>query len=639
MKKLTISSSISFQKLMILILTISYSIFYTSAFCQGVGINISNSPPDANTILDIDAKGMSMKAGILIPRMTTIDRGTIATPIPESLLIYNTDNHCFEAYYNNAWVDFGCLAGCPYPSQPDNIAGMSSVCKGQNNVSYSITNVPGLTYVWTYTGTGFTIASGSGTNSIIANFSATATSGTLSVAGSNFCGSGPASTLNITVNSSSSLSAPKAGTNIPTQTQIVWNWNTVNGAAGYQWNTSSSYPGAGINTLSGSTYTQTGLVCNTSDTIYVWAYNGCGNYSVTRLTQTTSCCLVSCAGSGTIMTVAGDGGRGYAGRDGDGGQAQCAQLYYPTGVAVDNAGNVYVIDEVINQIRKVTVSTGIIDNIAGNGSNGFTGDGGPASNAEFNNPNCIAVDGSGNVYISDGNNYRIRMINISTGIINTIAGNGTAGYTGNGGPATNAEIHQADGIAIDGSGNVFISDATNDVIRKITKTTGIISVYAGNGTAGFTGDGGQATNAELRNPAGLAIDASGNLYIADNGNNRIRKITASTGIIRTIAGNGTAGFLGDGGQATQARLSSPRSVSLDCSGNVYIADYNNDRIRKVTVSTGIITTIAGNGNSGNTGDGGPATSAEIQAESIAADCTGNVYFTYWTQPVVRKVCK
>ena len=533
-------------KFMVLAFTIHCSLFTIHCFSQGVGINIAGSPSNPKAILDVDVAGMSSKAGILFPRITTAERNAITAPIPESLLIYNTDTHCFEANYNSNWVAFGCI------------------------------------------------------NCLV------------------------------------SPAAPTSGNNIPSGTKILWSWNAVNGVAGYQWNTSSTYPGAGVNELTNPAYTQTGLECNTSYNLYVWTYNNCGNSSMTPLAQNSgSCCSVTCSGSGKIGTLAGNGFRGYAGSDGDGGQAQCAQLYYPNGVAVDHSGNVYIIDKVINQVRKVTISTGIIDNIAGNGSAGFSGDGGPASNASFY-PNGIALDRSGNIYIADGGNYRIRMITASTGIVNTIAGNGTNGYSGDGGPATDANIYMTDGIAVDVSGNVYFSDLNHSVIRKITKSTGIISTVAGIGYGGYSGDGGQATAAKLSSQVGIAVDTSGNLYIADLHNNRIRKVNAS-GIISTIAGNGNPGFSGDGGPATDAELHYPDGIAVDCSGNVYIAD--NYKIRKITISTGIINTIAGNGNSGNSGDGGPATNAEIQAESVAADCSGNVYFTYWTIPTVRKVCK
>jgi sugar lactone lactonase YvrE len=227
------------------------------------------------------------------------------------------------------------------------------------------------------------------------------------------------------------------------------------------------------------------------------------------------------------------------------------------------------------------IPLGHIASQAGNGVLGYSGDGGPAASAEFSSPTGVAVDSSGNLYIVDADNNRIRKVTASTGIITTVAGNGTAGYSGDGGAATSAELDTPFGVAVDASGNLYIVDVNNDRIRKVTASTGIITTVAGNGTWGYSGDGGTATSAELFSPFGVAVDASGNLYIADSGNNRIRKVTASTGIITTVAGNGTAGSTGDGGAASSAELSYPTGVVVDSLGNFYIADYNNNKVRTV----------------------------------------------------------
>ena len=218
-------------------------------------------------------------------------------------------------------------------------------------------------------------------------------------------------------------------------------------------------------------------------------------------------------------------------------------------------------------------TTGIITTIAGNGIAGYSGDGGLATNAELNNPYGVAVDSNGNIYIADTNNNRIRKVNSTTGIITTIAGNGTAGYSGDGGLATNAELYYPYGVAVDSNGNIYIADTYNNRIRKVNSTTGIITTIAGNGTAGYSGDGGPATNAQLNYPYGVAVDSSGNIYIADTDNNRIRKVNSTTGIITTIAGNGNPGYSGDGGPATNAELYDPSGVAVDSNGNIYIADY------------------------------------------------------------------
>jgi sugar lactone lactonase YvrE len=340
-------------------------------------------------------------------------------------------------------------------------------------------------------------------------------------------------------------------------------------------------------------------------------------------------------GPGHIATQAGSGVLGYSG---DGGPAASAELSYPTGVAVDASGNLYIVDADNNRIRKVTASTGIITTVAGNGTAGYSGDGGPATSAELDTPFGVAVDASGNLYIVDVNNDRIRKVTASTGIITTVAGNGTFGYSGDGGAAISAELYTPLGVAVDASGNIYIADSGNNRIRKVTASTGVITTVAGNGTAGYSGDSGAATSGELNSPFGVAVDASGNIYIGDSGNNRIRKVTASTGIIISVAGNGTAGYSGDNGAATSAELYSPYGVAVDASGNLYIADTNNLVIRKVAASTGIINTVAGNGTAGSGGDGGAATGAALSYPTDAVvDSSGNFYIADYNNNKVRTV--
>jgi len=325
------------------------------------------------------------------------------------------------------------------------------------------------------------------------------------------------------------------------------------------------------------------------------------------------------AQTGIITTISGDGAFGYTG---DGGAATAAELYYPYGVAVDGSGNIYIADQSNNCIRKVNTS-GVITTIAGNGTPGYSGDGGAATAAELSYPTGVAVDGSGNIYIADYGNSRLRKVN-SSGVITTFAGNGTIGYSGDGGAATAAELYYPYGVAVDGSGNLYIADQYNNRIRKVN-TSGVITTIAGNGTYGYGGDGGAATAAELGGPTGVAVDGSGNIYIADYGYSRIRKVNTS-GVITTLAGNGTAAYSGDGGAATAAELAYPYGVAVDESGNIYIADYGNCRIRKVN-SSGVITTLAGNGTPGYTGDGGAATAAELNAPmGVAVDGSGNILY-------------
>jgi len=331
-----------------------------------------------------------------------------------------------------------------------------------------------------------------------------------------------------------------------------------------------------------------------------------------------------------ITTIAGTGASGYSG---DGGQATSAKFALLNGLIFDAAGNLYIVDGQYSCVRKVNTA-GIITTIAGNGTMGYSGDGGQATAAELSDPTLIAFDAIGNLYIADRLNNLIRKVT-TAGIISTIAGNGTLGYSGDGGQATLAALNAPTGIALDVFGNFYIADDQNSRIRKVN-TAGIISTIAGNGTAGYSGDGGQATAAELYDPWGITFDAAGNLYITEAGNNVIRKVNTA-GIISTIAGTGTGAYSGDGGQATAAELNQPVGVILDASGNLYFADNQNSRIRMINTS-GIISTIAGNGTAGYSGDGGQATSAEIKRPwGITFDAAGNLYIADEGNNVVRKV--
>lgn len=330
-----------------------------------------------------------------------------------------------------------------------------------------------------------------------------------------------------------------------------------------------------------------------------------------------------------ITTIAGTGAFSYTG---DGVPATTASLNYPRGVAADAAGNVYIADYSNARIRKVNTS-GIISTIAGTGFFGFSGDGGPATDATLSNPSNVLVDAAGNVYFSDEGNYRVRKIS-TTGIITTIAG-GAPGSSGDGGPATASGIATPEGIVFDGSGNLYIAEFTGHRVRKVN-TSGIISTIVGDGYAGFTGDGGPATAARLSSPWGLATDAAGNLYICDGSNHRIRKISTS-GTITTVAGTGVAAFGGDGGAASLAKLSYPTGIAIDAIGDIYIGEYGNHRVRKIN-ALGVITTVAGTGATTFAGDGGPATVANLYNPSgVAFDGSGNLYITDYIFQRVRKV--
>jgi trimeric autotransporter adhesin len=330
-------------------------------------------------------------------------------------------------------------------------------------------------------------------------------------------------------------------------------------------------------------------------------------------------------------------GTGSVGKSGDGGLATSAMFYKTRGVAVDASGNIYVVDSWNHRIRLVTKSTGIITTVAGTGSGGYSGDGGLATSLKLYFPTGVAIDASGNIYIADNNNDRIRMITTSTGIMSTVAGTGSGGYSGDGGLATSAELRLPSGVALDASGNIYIADNANSCIRMVTKSTGIISTVAGTGSYGSSGDGGLATSAMFYNPYGVALDASGNIYIADTRNHRIRLVTKSTGIVTTVAGTGSGSYSGDGGLATSLKLNFPAGVAIDASGNIYIADSSNNRIRMVTMSTGIMSTVAGSGLDDYSGDGGLATSAALNSPLGVALASGNIYIADNNNHCIRMV--
>ena len=288
----------------------------------------------------------------------------------------------------------------------------------------------------------------------------------------------------------------------------------------------------------------------------------------------------------------------------------------------------YVTSNAVSATYKVSAFSPVITTVAGSGTAGFYGAGRPALQMLLGSPKGVALDKAGNLYISDATNGVVWVISASTGTASIFAGTGVWGYTGDGGPAVNAELSLPEGIAFDNAGNLYIADTFNNVIRKVTSSTGIISTVAGKQypTYGQIGDGGPATSASLMNPTNIAFDAPGNLYIADTYNDRVREVSATTGIITTVAGNGTAAVSGDGGPATSAGLQPPDSLAIDQSGNIYVASSYGARIRKITSSTGQINTIAGFEDvPGETGDGGPASIAEIMPRGLTLDSTGNLY--------------
>jgi len=334
-----------------------------------------------------------------------------------------------------------------------------------------------------------------------------------------------------------------------------------------------------------------------------------------------------------ISTIAGDGTPAFSG---DGLDAEGAQLNLPYGVCVDSAGNIYIADRDNSRIRKIDTA-GIITTVAGTGDLGFSGDGGAATSAWLNYPTGVCVDTVGNIYIADSFNSRIRKVDASSKIITTFAGSATSGFSGDGSAATLAKLTLPTGIFMHPSGSLYIADTNNHRIRKVD-TSGVITTVAGSALSGFLGDGSAATAARLNGPTGVFVDSSFNIYIADRDNNRVRKVTDSTGNIATIAGRSGTPYGDDGGQATLARLRNPSGVFVDSGGSVLIADFNNNRVRKVDQSTGIITTIAGTGVFGYDSDGIDPTTKKLNGPTgVFADSAGNVYIADQYNNRIRKI--
>jgi uncharacterized protein (TIGR03437 family) len=344
---------------------------------------------------------------------------------------------------------------------------------------------------------------------------------------------------------------------------------------------------------------------------------------------------------GIITTVVGTGNPAFSG---DGGPAARAELAMATGdgeleeyahIAFDAQGNLYIPDQFNNRVRRVD-RNGIITTVAGTGEYAFSGHNVPATGAALANPTAVLADAAGNLYICDQHNNRVRRIS-PDGIITTFAGNGDHGWSGNGAPAMQAALDFPGGLARDPAGNIYIADTHNNQIRRVAPN-GIITAYAGTGEHGYGGDGGSALRAVLDWPAGLAFDPQGNLYIADQHNNCIRRVSPA-GVITTIAGRGPNdwGYAGDGGPAVNALLDYPADVAFDAQGNLFIADQANSRIRKVD-RNGIITTVVGNGTPGFAGDGGPPLLAMLDYPSgITFDAEGNLYINDHYNNRIRKV--
>jgi hypothetical protein len=329
------------------------------------------------------------------------------------------------------------------------------------------------------------------------------------------------------------------------------------------------------------------------------------------------------ASSALIFTVVGTGDASYTG---DGGVARRAGLNQPFDVALDKQGNLYCSEANNHCVRRVERGSGAIITVAGTGQVGYSGDGGPATQAQLNSPYGIALDMANNLYIVDRLNACIRMVEAATGIIRTIAGTGHPGYSGDGGPATQAQLQEPNDIVLDGQGHVFIADVRDHRVRVVDLATGLITTFAGTGDADSGGDGGPASRAALLGPRALAFGPSGDLYICLRNDHKVRKVDMRTGIIRTVAGTGERGYTGDHGPALQATFNGPKEIAIDRHDNIVLVDTENHCIRRIEAASGLVTPVAGTGQAGGSGDGGPATAATLKRpHGACVDEAGNIF--------------
>jgi streptogramin lyase len=341
---------------------------------------------------------------------------------------------------------------------------------------------------------------------------------------------------------------------------------------------------------------------------------------------------------GTITAFAGTGEKGFAG---DGGPATKAQLNQPFDVAFDRAGNLYFSDTSNHRIRRVDAKTGTITTVAGNGTKGFSGNGGKATDASLNEPYGVELDADGNLFVVDRLNYCVRKVDAKTGMISMVVGNGgKSGFGGDGGPATAALLREPNGICLDGKGKLYIADVADQRVRVVDLKSGMIATLAGNGKKVSAGDGGPYTDATFAGPRAVAVGPDGSLYVVEREGNGVRRIDFTTGMISRFAGTGKKGYTGDGGPAKEATFDGPKEIDIDGDGNVFVVDTENEAIRRIDAKTGVITTVAGKGRTKTPGqgDGGPATAATLgRPHGVAVGPDGAIYIGDTNGHRIRRV--
>jgi DNA-binding beta-propeller fold protein YncE len=347
--------------------------------------------------------------------------------------------------------------------------------------------------------------------------------------------------------------------------------------------------------------------------------------------------ILGAAGPSAVITTAvGTGRQGYSG---DGGPADRALLNNPFDVAFDAGGNLYLSDTFNHCIRRVDARSGTITTVAGEGMKGFSGDGGLATKARLDEPYGVVLDKAGNLYFADRLNRRVRRVDGKTGVISTLAGDGSKTYSGDGGPADHAGLVEPNGVALDPDGRrLFIADVADHRVRVVDLTSGTITTFAGTGKGRHSGDGGPASDAAIFGARAVEVGADGTVYILERQGNTLRAVDPRTRMMSTIAGTGAKGYSGDGGPARSATFNGPKELAIDRSGNLLIVDTENHAVRRIDARSGVVTTLAGNGQRGGMGDNGPATSAQLsRPHGAAAGPNGAVYIGDTENHRIRKV--